>query len=209
MKKEYLFRALNDVGDDLIHMAEHKRFPNQWRRWLSLAACLALVLSLSVLALPYFPMGCGASGDKSMAPTAEAPAEAPEKEAAMDEAAAEEEAPAEEAAPEAAPETEEAPAATEGGGDTPDEGVYIWVEVDGVEYEVLHGEPVLEFADGVLGEVYTTVSDTNLEEFLDAEVWAAPGTQWFDEDPMDEGMATPKTIVVYDGSNWYFAEMVE
>ncbi len=74
MKKEDLLRALGDVGEDLLHMAEHKKFYNQWKRWASLAACLALVVSLSVLALPYFPIGCGASMEKS---EAEAPMESP------------------------------------------------------------------------------------------------------------------------------------
>ena len=72
MKKEDLLRALGDVGEDLLHMAEHKKFYNQWKRWASIAACLALVVSLSVLALPYFPMGCGSSAEKT-----EAAAEAP------------------------------------------------------------------------------------------------------------------------------------
>lgn len=74
MRKEDLLHALGDVGEDLLHMAEHKKFHSQWKKWASLAACLALVLSLSVLALPYFPMGCGASMEKS---EAEAPMESP------------------------------------------------------------------------------------------------------------------------------------
>ena len=93
MKKEYLFRALNDVGDDLIHMAEHRKFTNPWKKWVSLAACLALIVSLSVVVLPYFPMGCGSSVQKESA-MEESTAAAPEAPAAEEEKA---EAPAEEA----------------------------------------------------------------------------------------------------------------
>lgn len=60
MNKEKLFEALSEVGDDLIAMAEHKRFASPWRKWGQTAAVLAVVC-LGVLALPYFPMGCGSS----------------------------------------------------------------------------------------------------------------------------------------------------
>ena len=65
-KQERLFRALGDVGSDLIDMAEKQTFaPSHWRKWGSLAACLAVILCLSVLALPYFPMGCGSGKSSS------------------------------------------------------------------------------------------------------------------------------------------------
>lgn len=67
MNAEKLFSALGDVGEDLLQMAEQRRFVNPWRRWGVLAACFALVVSFSVLALPYFPMGCGASSEAPMA----------------------------------------------------------------------------------------------------------------------------------------------
>lgn len=61
-KQEKLLRALNDVGDDLVTGAEDCRYaPNPWKRWGAIAASLALVISLTALALPYFPMGCGAA----------------------------------------------------------------------------------------------------------------------------------------------------
>ena len=66
MKREFLFQALGEVGDDLIHMAETRKFHNQWKKWVSLAACLVLVVSLSALVLPYFPMGCGSSKESAM-----------------------------------------------------------------------------------------------------------------------------------------------
>ena len=59
MKQEKLFTALADVGDDLLDMAQNKRFVNPWKRWGKIAACLAVVICLTALALPYFPMGCG------------------------------------------------------------------------------------------------------------------------------------------------------
>ena len=61
MRQERLLEALSYIGDDLLWMAEHSQFANPWKKWGSLAACLALVLSLTVLALPYFPIGCGAA----------------------------------------------------------------------------------------------------------------------------------------------------
>jgi len=54
MKQEKLFRALGDIGADLVEKAETKTFrPKQWRRWGALAACLALVLCLTAVAVPY------------------------------------------------------------------------------------------------------------------------------------------------------------
>ena len=70
--KETLFHAIGDVGDDLIHMAETRTFHSSpWRRWASLAACLALVLCVSAIALPYFPKGCGAAQETAAPPAAE------------------------------------------------------------------------------------------------------------------------------------------
>jgi len=52
-ENEKLFRAVGDVGGDLIHMAEAKTFAaSPWRRWGALAACLALVACLGFAALP-------------------------------------------------------------------------------------------------------------------------------------------------------------
>lgn len=61
-REEKLLRALNDVGDDLVTRAGDCRYaPNPWKRWGAIAASLALVISLTALALPYFPMGCSSS----------------------------------------------------------------------------------------------------------------------------------------------------
>lgn len=72
-KQERLFRAIGDVGADLVDMAEKQTFaPSRWRKWGSLAACLAVILCLGVLALPYFPSGCGSSSanESSASPSA-------------------------------------------------------------------------------------------------------------------------------------------
>ena len=106
MKQEKLFHALTDVGDDLVIKAQTMRFINPWKRWGKLAACIALVLCLGIVALPYFPMGCGAA--KESAP-AEAPAETPA------------EMPAETPAEPHAEEPAEAPAEPEEGKLSPDE----------------------------------------------------------------------------------------
>lgn len=85
-REEALLRALNDVGDDLIAMAGQRRFSaSPWRRWGALAASLALVVSLTALALPYLPMGCGSSEGAAYEDAfddtadAEEPAAAPEE----------------------------------------------------------------------------------------------------------------------------------
>ena len=94
MKQEKLFRALSDVGDDLLMMAQNRRFANPWKRWGTLAACIALVLCLGMVALPYFPVGCGSSmAPAEMAP-AETPAETPAEAPAVTEEASVEETPA-------------------------------------------------------------------------------------------------------------------
>lgn len=58
MKEEKLFRAIGDVGSDLIDMAEKETFPpSRWRRWGSIAACLAVLAGLTALVLPYLTGG--------------------------------------------------------------------------------------------------------------------------------------------------------
>lgn len=52
MKKEDLFYALGDVGEDLLQMAEEKKFGTPWKRWVPLAACLVLVITFGALSLP-------------------------------------------------------------------------------------------------------------------------------------------------------------
>ena len=104
-RQERLFRAIGDVGADLIDMAEKQTFaPSRWRKWGSLAACLAVILCLGVLAMPYFPKGCGSGSKGTAAPgasvTTEAPAAAEPAEEEAVETPQEETGPAEDAAPE-------------------------------------------------------------------------------------------------------------
>ena len=68
MNSERLMDALAEVGDDLIVMAENKRFTSPWRKWGQTAAVLAVVVCLGALALPYLPMGCG-NAKETAAPT--------------------------------------------------------------------------------------------------------------------------------------------
>lgn len=63
-REEKLLRALNDVGDDLVTGAgNYQASTGGWKRWGAIAASLALVISLTALALPYLPIGCS-SADK-------------------------------------------------------------------------------------------------------------------------------------------------
>lgn len=88
MNKETLFEALSDVGDDLLVMAEHKRFVSPWRRWGQTAAVLAVVVCLSALAVPYLGGSCGQSADMAYT-TAQAPMSATTTESARTETASE------------------------------------------------------------------------------------------------------------------------
>lgn len=71
-REEKLLRALNDVGDDLVTGAgNYRAAAGGWKRWGAIAASLALVISLTALALPYLPIGCSSaekSGEDSTKP---------------------------------------------------------------------------------------------------------------------------------------------
>lgn len=109
-QEEKLLRALGDVGDDLIIRADGCRYgPNPWKRWGSVAASLALVLSLTALALPYFPIGCG-SAEKNDSAVTEGEYQYTQESTICDDARLDAEC---ECEPEAEP--EEAPAAGETG----------------------------------------------------------------------------------------------
>ena len=119
MSAERIFRAIADVGDDLVARAEkeEKHRPSAWLRWGALAACCVLVIGLAALALPH--MGFGAKSEAAMdtaAPAAqyavteemlvEAPAPDLQSEPSMAEAPADETAAG-------GPETKEAPQAAQ------------------------------------------------------------------------------------------------
>lgn len=81
MKKqpEALFRAIADVGDDLIARADApvKKVKHVWVRWAALAACCALVIGAAAVALPRMQQKTEAASADSAAPmmAAEVPAE--------------------------------------------------------------------------------------------------------------------------------------
>lgn len=100
-QSEKLFRAIGDVGDDLIAQADApvKKAPRVWVKWAALAACCALVLGAAAFVVPMFHAGSSAP-ETASAPTADTAAlEAPAEEEMTLEAA---EAPAE-AMPETSP----------------------------------------------------------------------------------------------------------
>lgn len=79
--KERLFRVIGDVGSDLVDTAETKVFARSaGRRFLPTVACLAVLASLTCLALPYLQSSPQEPTDMSAPPTsveqmAEQPAE--------------------------------------------------------------------------------------------------------------------------------------
>ena len=100
-QSEKLFRAIGDVGDDLIAQADApvKKAPRVWVKWAALAACCALVIGAAAFVVPMFHAGSSAP-ESASAPTADTAAlEAPAEEEMTLEAA---EAPAE-AMPETSP----------------------------------------------------------------------------------------------------------
>ena len=100
-QSEKLFRAIGDVGDDLIAQADApvKKAPRVWVEWAALAACCALVIGAAAFVVPMFHAGSSAP-ETASAPTADTAAlEAPAEEEMTLEAS---EAPAE-AMPETSP----------------------------------------------------------------------------------------------------------
>lgn len=96
MSAEALFAAIGGVGDDLVAKAEQYTVKPSahWQRWLPLAACAALVITVGAFALRQGSLSDNFKTESAMSPAAAeaAPAEAP-AEAAMAEEAAVEEAP--------------------------------------------------------------------------------------------------------------------
>ena len=100
-QSEKLFRAIGDVGDDLIAQADApvKKAPRVWVKWAALAACCALVIGAAAFVVPMFHAGSSAP-ETASAPTADTAALAAPAEEEMTLEAAE--APAE-AMPETSP----------------------------------------------------------------------------------------------------------
>lgn len=100
-QSEKLFRAIGDVGDDLIAQADApvKKAPRVWVKWAALAACCALVIGAAAFVVPMFHAGSSAPETASAPPADTAALEAPAEEEMTLEAA---ESPAE-AMPETSP----------------------------------------------------------------------------------------------------------
>lgn len=78
-KAEIFFDAITLLGEDLVEEAQDYRFRKKrtvWKKLGSLAACLMLIASISLLALP---RGCGGSAPKMN--NSSAPAETPDQNA--------------------------------------------------------------------------------------------------------------------------------
>ena len=195
-------------------MAETRKFYNQWKKWVSLAACLVLIVSLSALVLPYFPMGCGSSKEtateecaapaaaekeKAEAPAEEAPAV--QEEAKM-ESATEESAPVEEEAP-----VEEAPEAEAGVMDQIPEGhgVTQLTVCSTIYYlpDVLLEDAYIDGKPGSLGEYIGDVTDSDDESLIGCAVYAVQHTTWFSNHAVD-GKSVPQNIYVEGPDRWLF-----
>ena len=102
-QSEKLFRAIGDVGDDLIAQADApvKKAPRVWVKWAALAACCALVIGAAAFVVPMFHAGSSAP-EAASAPTADTAAPEAPAEEEMEMTLEASEAPAE-AMPEAAP----------------------------------------------------------------------------------------------------------
>lgn len=203
MKKEFLFRALGDVGDDLLHMAEHKKFSSPWKKWGALAACLALIVSLSALALPYFPMGCGSSNANESASSDTAMPEMNEESSVVEAETPAEEAPAEvesptgeEAAVEDSVEAGE-PELDQAAGTTR-------VTVCSTVYYIKIGVTLDGQKPGNVGEYLADVTDSNDEALIGCPVYAVMYTTWYSNYAVD-GQSVPQDIYIDGPDGWLYA----
>lgn len=81
-QSEKLFRAIGDVGDDLIARADApvKKAPHVWVKWAALAACCALVIGAAAFVVPMFHAGSSAPETASAPPADTAALDAPAEE---------------------------------------------------------------------------------------------------------------------------------
>lgn len=192
MKGEELFRAVGQVGDDLIARAEKTpaRQASRWRPLAALAACCVLLVGIAALVLPSW-LGSSKSADTAAAlaedhDSARAYSEdilvesaAPEAE--FEEYAAAQEAPAMEALPADAP-AEDAAAEEARGGDAKAQSVAPegdWI-VFGGQYYILApandpAHPAGEGGDGeARGAQLGTVDDSSDGALIGCAVYAYP-----------------------------------
>ena len=181
-----MIRALNDIGDDLLHMAAYRTFPNPWRKWLSTAACIALVICLATVALPYFPIGCGASKSEAPAASQETMEEPATEEAILDEAIPEEEPmeppmeePAEEPAADASHDVTGTDMVVYGG-------TYYYLNYD----IVLPGQTPAN-----LGEALGVTETANRDDLVGCKVYAVQYATWYGNHAVN-GVSVPNQIYV-------------
>lgn len=195
MKGEELFRAVGQVGDDLIARAEKTpaRQASRWRPLAALAACCVLLVGIAALVLPGW-LGSSKSADTA-APAAAAEenaraysedilVESAAPEAEFEEYAAAQEAPAMEAPPADAP-AEDAAAEEARGGDAKAQAVETgapdgdWI-VFGGQYYILApandpAHPAGEEGDGeARGAQLGTVDDSSDGALIGCAVYAYP-----------------------------------
>lgn len=208
MKNEYLFRALGDVGDDLIHKAETQRFRNPWKNWVSMAAAVAVVISLGALALPYFPSGCSAS--KSAA--TESAAEVPKYTFTAD--MMDQEKPEiieEESLTEAVPENEMAltapsPGASEDGMmnsamESAAQTDVIQITVCSTVYYLQPGMVDSGETPEKLGQQIGIVETSDNESYLGCPIYEVADTTWYSNHAVD-GQSVPSEILVEGPNGW-------
>ena len=192
MKGEELFRAVGQVGDDLIARAEKApaRQASRWRPLAALAACCVLLVGIAALVLPGW-LGSSKSADTA-APAAAAEenaraysedilVESAAPEAEFEEYAAAQEAPAMEAPTADAP-AEDAAAEEARGGDAKAQAVASegdWI-VFGGQYYILApandpAHPAGEGGDGeARGAQLGTVDDSSDGALIGCAVYAYP-----------------------------------
>ena len=177
-----MIRALNDIGDDLLHMAAYRTFPNPWRKWLSTAACIVLVISLATVALPYLPIGCGASKSEAPMATQESMEEPTMEDAAVEEAIPEE-FPMEEPAAEAETESSHYETGTD-------------MVVYGGTYYYLNYDIVLPGQTPAnLGEELGVTEAANREHLTGCKVYAVQYATWYGNHAVN-GVSVPNQIYV-------------
>lgn len=202
-QQEKLFRAIGEVGGDLVDMAEKRTFaPSPWRKWGTMAACLAVVLSLTMLALPYFPAGCGSSGaNETATPTAQ-------PEAAVDSAAGEPNLGLEDAlnAPaepeETAPETPASEGQKEG---LVNAQLRSRVVFRHTYYYVLPASFVAhpELPE-YLGDALETVAEAEDASLVGCQVYRVEGAREFDNHSVD-GLSVPEEIWIETDEGFFYA----
>ena len=195
MNEERLFEVLGDVGDDLIVMAEHKRFVSPWRKWGQTAAILAVVVCLGVLALPYFPMGCGSASESAAQVTMEYAVEESACEEEFEEACEVFDTTVEETVEEAEPQQ------SADGGKMKQPGALTKAVCRGTYFYL---EPVKEDM-GVppLGEELGLITDAEDPALISCRVFTVPYSTWFTNYAVN-GLPVTQMVVVQTPSGYRY-----